>query len=129
MTDHHVLNGDQGQEEHEADDVVSANDELAECLNHPSRGGRALTAVQQNAAAAGEIERQAQEGQQKSKLGKTENCTGRKICTAESSTSTEMVMLMVSSKSRMKLGKRHQHDEHQAHGERGDNPVRAVCLD
>jgi hypothetical protein len=38
------------------------------------------------------------------RLGNTENCTGRRIWIAVSSTSTDAVMLSVSSRSRTKLG-------------------------
>src|SRR5882757_5878888 len=40
----------------------------------------------------------------KSKLGKTENCAGRRICTAVRRTSTEAVMLNASMMSSRKLG-------------------------
>ena len=56
VADHDVLDRDQGQEQHEADNVIAAHDELAEGLNHASRRRSAFRAMQQNSPAAGQIE-------------------------------------------------------------------------
>ena len=50
------LNRDQGQKQHEADHVVAANNKLPKGLNHLAGGSRALRTVQQNPAAAGDIQ-------------------------------------------------------------------------
>ena len=57
VADHDVLDGDQGHEQHEADYIISADHELAEGLDHPAGGLRAFVAMQQDAAAGGQIER------------------------------------------------------------------------
>ncbi len=62
MVDDQVLNGDQGEKNDEADNVVAAHDELAKGLDDVPGGGGAFVAVEQNAAAAGDIERDAEEG-------------------------------------------------------------------
>ena len=64
VTDHHVLNRNQGQKENEANNVVAANDKLAERLDDSSRRGRTFTSVQQDAAAAGQVERESEQCQQ-----------------------------------------------------------------
>ncbi len=61
MADDHVLNSDQSQEQNEADDIVAADDELAEGLDDASGRRWAFTAMKQNAAAGGQIEREAEE--------------------------------------------------------------------
>ncbi len=70
VRDHQELNGDQGQKQHEADHVVAAHHELAEGLDHLAGSGRALRAVQQNAAAGGDVQRQPEERQQQQQGGK-----------------------------------------------------------
>ena len=70
VTDHEILNGDQREKDDEADNVVAADHELAECLDHLSGGRGAFAAVQQDAPRAGQIERQAHQRQQKNEAGK-----------------------------------------------------------
>ena len=70
MRNHQKLNRDQGQKEHEADHVIAAHHELPEGLDHLARGGRALRAVQQNAAAGGDVQSQTEEGEQQQQRGK-----------------------------------------------------------
>ncbi len=48
MVDHHVLNRDQHQEDHHADDVVAAHHERAERLDDAARRGRSRIAVEQD---------------------------------------------------------------------------------
>ena len=57
------LNGDQGQEEDEANDVIAANHELTKGFDHLARSRGALIAMQQNAPRAGQVERQAKQGE------------------------------------------------------------------
>ena len=63
MVDDQILNRDQREEDHEAHDVVAADDELPEGLDHVACRRRAFVAVQKNAAAAGDIQRNAEQGQ------------------------------------------------------------------
>ena len=69
MTDHDVLNGNQGQKQNEADNVVAAHHELSKGLNHASRGRGAFRAMQKNSPAAGEIEGQAEQSHQQKQAG------------------------------------------------------------
>ena len=69
VADDDVLNGDQGDEENEADDVVAADDELPEGFDDASGGAGAFVAVEQNAAAGGEVQRQAEQREQKQQAG------------------------------------------------------------
>ena len=63
MVDHHVLNCNQHQKNHCADDVVSANHEVAESLNHIARGRGSGIAVEQDQARRRDIQRQAEQGE------------------------------------------------------------------
>jgi hypothetical protein len=63
------LNRNQRQEKHEADDVISADHELAERLNHAAGRRRTLTAMQQDPAAAGQAQRETKQGQQEQQAG------------------------------------------------------------
>ena len=76
VRDDQKLNGDQGQKQHEADHIVAAHDELAEGLDHLAGRRGALRAVQQNAAAGGDIQRQAEEGEQQQQGGKDAQLDG-----------------------------------------------------
>ena len=64
MIDHHVLNGDQHQENHHADDVVAADHEISESFDHLARGARAGIAVQQDEARRRDVQRQPEQRQQ-----------------------------------------------------------------
>ena len=83
MADHDVLNGDQGEEEHESDNVIAANHKLSEGFNDAPGRGHAFIAVQQNAAAGSQVERKTKEGEQKQqagedgKLRRAQNLKGR----------------------------------------------------
>ena len=70
VADDDVLDGDEGDEENESDNVVAAHDKLSKCLDHTSGGPDAFVAVEKNAAAGGQIERQAKQGEQKQQAGK-----------------------------------------------------------
>ena len=70
VADHQILNRDQCQKDDKADNVIAADHELAECLNHFACGRRAFAAVQQDAARAGQIERQPHQRQQQNETGK-----------------------------------------------------------
>ncbi len=58
MVDDHVLDGDQHQEDHGADDVVAAHHEIAEGLDHVARGGGAGVAVEQDQPRGGDVQGQ-----------------------------------------------------------------------
>ena len=63
MVDDDVLDSDKDQENDNADDVISADDEVAERLNDVSRSRGARVAVKQDEARRRDIERQAEERQ------------------------------------------------------------------
>ena len=60
MADDDILNSDQCQEDHESHNVIAAYDELPEGLDYVPRGAGAFIPVQKNAAAAGNVQRDAQ---------------------------------------------------------------------
>ncbi len=117
MVDHQVLNRDQGDEQHEPDDVIAAHHKLPEGANHVPGGGGSLISVQQNAPAARQSQRQAEQGQQRRREGNTENCTGRVMYIATKSTRTEAVRLADKRMSSAKGRQWDQHHEHQRHGD------------
>ena len=61
MTHHQKLDCDQRQKEHESDYVVATNDELSEGLNHTASCRYAFTAMQQDAAAGCDVQREAKQ--------------------------------------------------------------------
>ncbi len=78
VADDEILDGHQGEEDDEADDVIAADDELAEGLDDLAGCCRAFIAVQQNAARAGDVERQAHQGHAGgSSWGRPRTRTGR----------------------------------------------------
>jgi len=104
VADHDVLDGDEGNEENEPDDVVAADDELPEGFDDASGGPGAFVAVQQDAAAGREFSDRRNKVSRSSRLGKTENCAGRRICSAESRTSTDAAKLVASRRSSAMAG-------------------------
>jgi hypothetical protein len=70
MADDQKLNGDQGQEEDEADDVIPAHHELSKSLDHLAGSRSALIAMQQNAPRARQVERQAKQRKKQYQTGK-----------------------------------------------------------
>ena len=61
MCDDEELDRDQREEEHEAYDVVAADDKLPEGLDDGTGGLRAFVSMQQDAAAGGDVEAQAEQ--------------------------------------------------------------------
>ena len=61
VVDHQILNRDQRDEDDEADHVIAAHDELPERCDHAAGRGRAFVSVQQNPAAAGDVQRNAEQ--------------------------------------------------------------------
>jgi hypothetical protein len=122
VADHDVLDGDEGDEENESDDVVAADDELSEGFDDASGGPGAFVAVQQNAAAGREVQRQAEQGEQKQQAGEN-----GKLRRAQDLQRREQ-----DQHGRGKAGgqqeiehhgrQRHEHDEHQADGGDGNDP-------
>jgi hypothetical protein len=53
---HQILNRDQGYEQHEAYDIISADDELAKGFDDVPSRTRAFVAMQKNAAAGGQVQ-------------------------------------------------------------------------
>jgi len=70
MTDDQELNGDQRQKNYEANDVVAADHELTKGFDYFSCSLCAFIPVQQDASRAGQVERQAQQGEQQDQTGK-----------------------------------------------------------
>ena len=64
VVDDHILNRDQHQENHRADDVVAAHHEAAEGLDHVAGGRRAGVAVEQDQARGGDVQRQPEQREQ-----------------------------------------------------------------
>src|SRR5208337_3088581 len=65
MRDHDVLDGDEGDEENESDNVVAADYELSKGFDDAAGGSGAFVAVKQNTAAGGKVQRQTEQGKQK----------------------------------------------------------------
>ncbi len=70
MVNHHILDGDQDQENHHADDVIAAHHEIAEGFDHLARRARAGIALNQDQARGRDVQRQAEQGQQQQRGGK-----------------------------------------------------------
>ena len=64
MVDNDILDGDQNQEDHNADDVVAADHKGAKSLDHFAGGTRSGIAIQQNQARRRDVERQPEQGHQ-----------------------------------------------------------------
>ena len=88
----------------ESDNVVAADNKLTEGLNHLAGSGGAFAAVQQDAPGCGQIKRQSHQRQQENQAGKHRELDRPQNWMAVSSTSTDAVMLRVSSRSSAKLG-------------------------
>ena len=79
MADDEELNGYEGEKDNEADNVVAADYELAEGFDDCTGSSGALIAVQQNTAGGSRgPARGAAVSAARRRLGKTENCVGRK---------------------------------------------------
>ena len=70
MVDDEILDGDQGKEDDEANDVVASDNELAESLNDTAGRGGSLIAVEKDTAAARNVERNAEESEKEEQRGK-----------------------------------------------------------
>ena len=104
VADDQILNRDECDEDDKTDDVVAANHKLPERLDH-------LAAAEVPSLPCSRIRRVLARSSEsrirvsrRIRLGNTENCVGRRIWIAVSRTSTDAVMLSVSSRSRMMLG-------------------------
>ncbi len=120
--DHDVLDGDEGDEQNESDDVVAAHHELSESLDDASGGAGAFVAVEKNAAAGGEVERQAEEGEQKQQAGK--NGKLRRAQDLQGGEQNQYGSGKAGGEQEIERERRqrHQHDEDQADGRDGDDP-------
>ncbi len=76
MRHHQKLNGDQGQKQHEAHHIIAAHHKLPEGLDHLARRAGSLLPVQQNAAARGDVQRQAEQREQQKQCGKHRKLDG-----------------------------------------------------
>ena len=70
MVDDHVLDGDQHQEDHRADDVIAAYDKASESFDHVTGSRCAGISVEQNQPRRGDIQRQPVKRQQQQSGGK-----------------------------------------------------------
>ena len=122
VTDDDVLDGDKGDEENESDNVVAANDELPESLDDASGGPGAFVAVEKNAAAGGQVERQAEQGEQEEQAG--EDGKLRRAQDLKGGEQNEHGSGKAGGEQEVERdrGQRHQHDEDQADGRNGDDP-------
>ena len=123
VADHDVLNRNQGEEKHESDNIVAANDELSEGLDDaPGRGG-AFVAVQQDPAAGGEVERKPEEREQQKQAGKNGELRGAQDLERaeqhEDGRGNARRQQQIEHEGRQ----RHQHDKNQADGGDGNDPV------
>ncbi len=129
VADHQKLNGDEGDEQHEADHVVAADDELSEGGDDAARGGDAFIAVQQDAARTGEVERQTEEREQQQQAGKdrelhrTENVNRREQDDDRRRDAHGQQQV------EEKAGHGHQHDEDHRDGGGGNDPVEVCGLE
>ncbi len=128
VADDHVLNGDQGQKQHEADDVIAADHELPESFDDPAGCGGSLAAMQQNAAATREIERQPQQRQQQQETGKDRELHRTQDLHCREQNQDRNSDAEREQKIEDEAGQRHQHDEDQADGKCRDQPVGSVRL-
>ncbi|MEZ5395667.1 MAG: hypothetical protein R2724_23020 [Bryobacterales bacterium] len=64
VVDHHVLNGEQQDEDDDSDGELAADDEVAECFDDAARGIGPEVAVHQYQPRAGDVERQPQQREQ-----------------------------------------------------------------
>lgn len=123
VVDDQVLDSDEGEENHEANDVVSTNDELAEGLDDVAGGGSAFIAVEKNTAAAGDIERDAEERQKKQQrrenreLNRPKNVQGGKENDHAQSDARSEKNIEHDSRNR------HQHDKDSGDRCHGDEPI------
>ena len=126
MRDDQKLNGDQGQKQHEADDVVAAHHKLPEGLDHLARRGRALRAMQQNAAAGGDVERQPEEREQQQQRGKDAKLDGAAHLHGGEKDDDRGGHRKRQQQVEAHGRQRHQHDEDHADGGQGQQHTRAA---
>ncbi len=70
MIDHHVLNGDEHQEDDRADHIIPPDYEAPKSANDLTRRGGAGISVEQNETRGGDVECQAEERQEQQSSGK-----------------------------------------------------------
>ena len=124
MADHHVLNGDQGQEQYEAHDVVAADHKLPEGFDHMPGGARAFVAVQQNASAAGQVQGQPEQRQQQQEAGKNGELDGPENLHRRQQHQHRCGNADGQEQVEQQSRQWHQHDEDQRHGCDGNDPLR-----
>src|SRR5262245_27732678 len=92
MVDDDVLNRDQHQGNHNAEDVAASHHTTSEGFDHLSRRASARVAVNQNEARRGNVQGQPEQSHQQKRRGKTLNSTGRVMYIDTRSTITDRVM-------------------------------------
>src|SRR6266849_661597 len=122
VADDDILDGDEGDEENKSDNVVAAHNELSEGLDDASGGPGAFVAMEKNAAAGGEVEREAKQGKQEQQAG--ENGKLRRAQDLKGGEQNEHRSGKAGGKQQVERDRRqrHQHDEDQADGRDGDDP-------
>src|SRR5208282_536475 len=122
VRDDDVLDGNEGDEKNESDNVVAAHHKLTESLDDASGGAGAFVAVEKNAAAGGEVERQAEQGEQKQQAG--ENGKLRRAHDLKGGEQNQHGSGKAGGEQEIEreCRQRHQHDEDQADGRDGDDP-------
>jgi len=70
MTDDEKLNGDEREEEHKANDIISTDHELPKGFNDAAGRCSTFAAMKENATAGSDIERQTEECKQQQQAGK-----------------------------------------------------------
>src|SRR5713101_5979863 len=129
VADDDILDGDEGDEENESDNVVAAHNELSEGLDDASGGPGAFVAMEKNAAAGGEVEREAKQGKQEQQAG--ENGKLRRAQDLKGGEQNEHRSGKAGGKQQVERDRRqrHQHDEDQADGRDGDDPFNERVAD
>ncbi len=128
VADDQELNGDERDEEHEADHVVAADDKLSEGRNDVAGGGGSFIAVEQNAAGAGKIERQAKEREQQQQAGEDGELHRAKDVDGREQDNDRGGNAHGKQKVEKKAGHGHQHDEDDRDGGGGNDPVEVGVL-
>ena len=123
VRDHQELNRDQSQKQHEADHIVAAHHELPEGLDHLARRGRSLLAVQQNAPAGGDVEREAEEREQQEQRGKDRELDGAANLHGGEEDDDRGRHRERQQKVQARGRQRHQHDKDHADGRHGQQVV------
>ena len=112
---HHEVDDDEDREDHDADGVVAADDELAEGLDHLAGGIGAGVAVQQHDPGGGHVQRQPEQGGQQQDGGE-----GRQVERphhVDDGQDHDQRDADVEREERVQHQRRHRQHDHRQHGE------------